>query len=47
MRFDWDEANANHLAAHGITPNEFEEAFRNNPMPLYRAVRHRNGAMWR
>ena len=26
MRFDWDEANERHLARHGVTPEEAEEA---------------------
>lgn len=25
--FDWDEANRNHLAAHNVTPEEFEEVY--------------------
>ena len=40
MRFDWDDANISHLAAHGVTPKEFEQAFRNH-IRLYRAVHHR------
>jgi uncharacterized DUF497 family protein len=25
--FEWDEANTGHLARHGVTPNEFQQAF--------------------
>ena len=27
MRFEWDDANVRHIAAHGVTPAEAEEAF--------------------
>jgi uncharacterized protein len=27
-RFDWDDANTRHLAAHGVTQEEFEQAYR-------------------
>jgi uncharacterized DUF497 family protein len=29
IKFDWDEANRNHLAAHDVTPEEFEQMFHN------------------
>jgi len=29
--FDWDEANITHIARHGITPEEAEQAMRNDP----------------
>jgi hypothetical protein len=32
MTFDWDVANVEHIARHGITPVECEEAYRNGPM---------------
>ncbi len=32
--FDWDEANLNHLARHGVTREEFEQAAGNDPMLL-------------
>jgi uncharacterized protein len=41
MRFDWDDANLNHLAAHGVTSEEFEQAFRNDPILLSRTQHHR------
>lgn len=30
--FDWDEANTRHIARHGVTPREVEEAFANDPL---------------
>jgi len=32
--FDWDEANIQHLAAHGVTPMEAEEVLQNEPLEL-------------
>ena len=32
--FDWDDENAKHLAAHKITPAEFEQAMHNDPLDL-------------
>jgi uncharacterized DUF497 family protein len=29
--FDWDEANLSHIARHGVTPEEVEQAFANDP----------------
>jgi uncharacterized protein len=34
MTFDWDGANKDHIAAHGVTPREVEEVFANDPMDL-------------
>jgi len=34
MDFDWDAANVAHIARHGITPEECEEAYRNGPMVI-------------
>jgi uncharacterized DUF497 family protein len=34
MSFDWDAANVGHIARHGITPEECEEAYRNGPMVI-------------
>ncbi len=34
MGFDWDRANVAHIARHGITPEECEEAYRNGPMVI-------------
>jgi uncharacterized DUF497 family protein len=33
--FDWDSANLKHLAQHGVTAKEFEEAMVNDPEELY------------
>lgn len=32
MEFDWDSANLEHIAAHGITPDEAEEAVLIEPL---------------
>lgn len=32
MEFDWNAANAGHIARHGITPQEAEEAVRIEPL---------------
>jgi uncharacterized protein len=29
--FDWDEANIRHIAGHGVTPEEAEQVFNNDP----------------
>ena len=34
MLFDWDAANVEHIARHGIAPEECEEAYRNGPMVI-------------
>jgi len=34
MEFDWDAANVAHIAQHGITPEECEEAYENGPMVI-------------
>ncbi len=31
-RFDWDAANVGHIARHGVTPAEVEQAFANDPL---------------
>jgi len=31
-KFDWDDANAGHIARHGVTPEEVEQAFANEPL---------------
>lgn len=31
LPFEWDVHNIRHLARHGVTPEEFEEAMRNDP----------------
>jgi uncharacterized DUF497 family protein len=32
QRFDWDGDNLQHLARHDVTPAEFEEVMRNDPI---------------
>jgi hypothetical protein len=34
IEFDWDEANMRHIARHGVTPEEAEEAVTNDPLEL-------------
>ena len=38
--FDWDESNRNHVAEHGVTPEEAEQAVSNDPFEL--PVQYRN-----
>jgi uncharacterized DUF497 family protein len=39
VMFDWDAANVEHIARHGITPEECEEAYRSGPMVIERQRR--------
>ena len=34
FEFDWDSKNTKHLAAHKVTPAEFEQVMRNDPLDL-------------
>jgi uncharacterized DUF497 family protein len=34
IEFDWDEENRKHLAAHKVSPTEFEQLMNNNPLDL-------------
>jgi len=34
LEFDWDEANTEHIRRHGVTPDEAEQAVRNDPLEL-------------
>ena len=34
IEFDWDDANRKHLAAHKVTPAEFETVMLNGPLDL-------------
>ena len=34
MEFDWDAANVEHVARHGVTTQECEEAYRNGLMVI-------------
>jgi len=47
MEFDWDEANRDHMAGHGVDPEEAEEALldsRRRPEPAYNTLRERRWA---
>jgi hypothetical protein len=37
--FDWDEANTSHIARHGVSPKEAEEAVACDPIDLQYQVR--------
>jgi uncharacterized protein len=37
VKFDWDDANTSHIARHGVTPREVEEAFANHPLAVLAA----------
>jgi uncharacterized protein len=34
IEFEWDQGNRKHLAAHGVTPAEFEQVMKNDPLEL-------------
>lgn len=34
IAFDWDDGNTKHLAAHKVTPAEFEQLMNNDPLDL-------------
>ncbi len=40
--FDWDDANAGHIARHGVTPEEVEQAYTNHPLAVL-ATQDRGG----
>ncbi len=42
LKFDWDDANAGHVAKHGVTPEEVEQAFANDPL-IVLAAQKRSG----
>ena len=41
-KFDWDDANAGHIARHGVSPEEVEQAFARDPLVVL-AVHERSG----
>jgi uncharacterized DUF497 family protein len=41
MIFDWDAANVNHIARHGVTSKECEEAYSNGPLVIEHQKRKR------
>lgn len=40
-KFDWDGANTGHMARHGVTPEEVEQAFPNRPLAVLAAQKRR------
>jgi len=40
-RFDWDDANVGHIARHGVTPVEVEQAFANHPLVVLAAQKRK------
>ena len=34
LRFDWDEANTQHIASHLVSPEEIEQVFANDEMDI-------------
>lgn len=34
IEFDWDDENTEHLAAHRVTPAEFEQMLNNGPLDM-------------
>jgi uncharacterized DUF497 family protein len=34
LSFDWDKDNIQHIARHGVTPNEVEQVFWNDPLDI-------------
>jgi uncharacterized DUF497 family protein len=34
LAYDWDEANVAHIARHGVTPEEVEQVFANDPLDV-------------
>jgi uncharacterized protein len=39
MEFDWDEANVDHIAQHGVSPEECEQAYLNGPLVIEHQLR--------
>jgi uncharacterized DUF497 family protein len=40
MYFFWDSANIDHIALHGVTPEEAEQVIQNDPLDLDRQIRN-------
>ena len=41
IEFDWDDENRKHLAAHRVSPAEFEQLLSNDPLDLeYQSINH-------
>lgn len=43
IEFDWDDENRKHLAAHKVTPVEFEQLLNNDPVDLKYELADREG----
>ena len=41
MEFDWNAANIEHIALHGITPEEAEQVIENHPLDAGAVLRNR------
>ena len=41
-KFDWNDANIGHIARHGVSPDEVEQAFKNHPLVML-ATQKRGG----
>ena len=37
--FEWDAANIDHIARHGVAPDECEQAYRNGPLVIEHQLR--------
>ena len=42
-RYDWDEHNERHVAAHDVEPAEVEEVLANDPVPIETRIDKRSG----
>ena len=42
-RYDWDEHNERHVAAHHVEPAEVEEVLANDPVPIETRIDKRSG----
>jgi uncharacterized protein len=40
-KFDWDDANMGHIARHGVTPEEGEQALANHPLVVLATQKRR------
>ncbi len=40
MEFDWDPANIDHIARHGVTPEEAEQVIQNDPLDAPAVLRN-------
>ena len=39
MEFEWDAANVGHIAGHGVSPDECEQAYENGPLVIEHQLR--------